>query len=334
MSIQRLCLAILCLFSLLGTTARAQAVDLCASTSATNDQTITACTQQIQSGTLTGKDLGHAYNNRGTGYAGNNQNDLAMADYNQALKIDPTNPQAYHNRGLLYQAKGQLDLAIADFTQALRIDPNYAHAYLNRGRAYHSNGQDNLAIPDYVQAIRIDPSSASAFFDLARAYDGTGRSDLAVDDYTQALKLDTKFTNAYSSRGYSEYVLGRPADAATDIAVAISLDRTYAYPVLLLHIIRSRMGTTDTAEFSTNAAALGTQWPAPIVSLYQGKTTAAQTLAAAQTDGQRCEARFYIAEWRLMRKESAEARSGFKEAVAICPSSYSEAFIARAELKR
>ena len=56
-----------------------------------------------------------------------------------------------------FDRKRKEDLAIADYTQALRINHDYAEAYYNRGSAYHRIGQDDLAIADFTEALRINP---------------------------------------------------------------------------------------------------------------------------------------------------------------------------------
>ena len=58
-----------------------------------------------------------------------------MADYNEAIRIDPRFAVAYRNRGILYLNKGDNNHAIADCDEAIRIDPKYAVSYDNRADA-------------------------------------------------------------------------------------------------------------------------------------------------------------------------------------------------------
>src|SRR5262245_38197752 len=39
---------------------------------------------------------------------------------------------AHHERGLSYKSKGDFDRAIADFSEAIRLDPNYARSQARR----------------------------------------------------------------------------------------------------------------------------------------------------------------------------------------------------------
>lgn len=71
---------------------------------------------------------------------------LALADYNAALKLNPQHVDAYHGRGAVYEKKGQLDLAIQDFTTCLALDPNCFRASYSRAACRNRKGDLDLAI--------------------------------------------------------------------------------------------------------------------------------------------------------------------------------------------
>jgi tetratricopeptide (TPR) repeat protein/uncharacterized membrane protein len=91
---------------------------------------------------------------------GARQDDQAaeLADYNEALKLDPSNIGALNNRGFLYTEQHDYDRAIQDLDEALKLKPNYALALRNRGDAYAAKGQADKAAADYKQALASNPS--------------------------------------------------------------------------------------------------------------------------------------------------------------------------------
>jgi tetratricopeptide (TPR) repeat protein len=64
------------------------------------DLRIRGCTAAIQSDKWRGEDLAWAYNNRGNAYKDKGEVDRAIADYDQALRLDPKYVKAYINRGV------------------------------------------------------------------------------------------------------------------------------------------------------------------------------------------------------------------------------------------
>jgi tetratricopeptide (TPR) repeat protein len=72
----------------------------------------------------------------------------AMADYSEAIRLDPNLAVAYNDRGLAYADKKEYDRAIADFSEAIRLDPKYALAYYYRAVAYRRIGREDLAKAD------------------------------------------------------------------------------------------------------------------------------------------------------------------------------------------
>ena len=72
--------------------------------------------------------------NRGIAYVELGQYQMAIEDYNKAIRLKPgIMLQAYNNRGNVYTKLGQYQMAIEDFNKAIRLKPDYAYAYNNRG---------------------------------------------------------------------------------------------------------------------------------------------------------------------------------------------------------
>jgi tetratricopeptide (TPR) repeat protein len=120
----------------------------------------------------------------------------AIADFSQALKLDPNNAKIYVERGNAYGDKGDNDRAIADYDQAIRLNPNFAEAYSNRGNAYLSKGDHDRAIADYDQAIRLNPNFAEAYYNRGNSYYVKRDYDRAIADYEAALRINPNHANA------------------------------------------------------------------------------------------------------------------------------------------
>ncbi len=112
----------------------------------------------------------------------------AIADYTEAIRLDPNYAKAYNNRAMAYQAKRDLNRAIADFSAAISISPTLAAAYLNRGLAFLSEGNVNNALDDFTEAIRLDPKSAQAYRMRAAIYESQGHLDMAAEDMARAAR--------------------------------------------------------------------------------------------------------------------------------------------------
>ena len=72
----------------------------------------------------------------------------AIAEYDEAIRLDPELFLAYLNRGTAYEAQGRYDRAIQDYDKAISLNPEFSLTYHNRGRAYHRLGQYRRAIQD------------------------------------------------------------------------------------------------------------------------------------------------------------------------------------------
>ena len=71
-------------------------------------------------------------------------------------KKDP-DPTLYYDRGMICLSLRDNCAAIADFNEAIRLDPNHAEAHFERGKAWYLEGQPHKSRYDFEEAMRLDP---------------------------------------------------------------------------------------------------------------------------------------------------------------------------------
>ena len=141
-----------------------------------------------------------AYSNRGLAYANKKDYDRAIKDLDGAIRMDPDNAPAYDDRGWTFSRKKQYDRAIADYNEAVRLDPKFARAYGNRCSAYREKRELDRAIADCDDAIRLDPKLAFAYNNRGNVYFDKKSYDRAIADYDEAIRLDPTLTVASDNR--------------------------------------------------------------------------------------------------------------------------------------
>src|SRR5262249_58226803 len=73
------------------------------------------------------------------------QDDLAIAKYLYAIRLDPIFIEAHHNLGLIYMRHNQFDKAAEAFAEVLRQDPRHVSSNLSLARIYISKGDKRVA---------------------------------------------------------------------------------------------------------------------------------------------------------------------------------------------
>ncbi len=81
--------------------------------------------------------------------------DDAIADYTEAIRLNPEYYWAYNDREAAYNKKGDFRHTIADFTEMIRLDPENGEAYHIRGGAYFLRGQKSKAEADFDKAKEL-----------------------------------------------------------------------------------------------------------------------------------------------------------------------------------
>ncbi len=80
---------------------------------------------------------------------GQNADQFAVLANQQAILLDPNNPQEYINLGGIYYQLGLFDQAQQQFQIAVSLKPDYANAYYNLGHALENQGKLTEALAQY-----------------------------------------------------------------------------------------------------------------------------------------------------------------------------------------
>ncbi|WP_066029892.1 tetratricopeptide repeat protein [Microcystis aeruginosa] len=170
----------------------------------------------------------NAYNNRGNLYYDLQKYDLALADYDKAIEINPNFAILYYNRGGVYYNQQKYELALSDINKAIDINPNYAEAYYNRGNIYYDLQKYELALSDINKAIELNPNYAEAYNNRGLLYKDLQKYDLALSDYSKAIDINPNLAEAYVNRGVLYRLQEKYDLALSDYSKAIEINRNLA----------------------------------------------------------------------------------------------------------
>jgi tetratricopeptide (TPR) repeat protein len=181
--------ALIALFSILAAPARADDMETCKKSD--GDDALAACTRLISSKTLRGGELAQAYVSRGLIYIRFKADwDRAIADYDEALKLNPKFAGAYAGRAAANLRKGNIDRALPDLNEGLRLDPKSPGIHNVFGYYYNKKGDHERALTEVNEALRLYPQYLYAFSNRGEIYEKKGEYTKALADFRMALSLD------------------------------------------------------------------------------------------------------------------------------------------------
>ena len=148
----------------------------------------------------------NAYVNLGVAYRAVNELDLAIESYTVMIALDPNSRatyEAYNNQGLVYLDKGDFNLAIQDFEKAIKLQPALVPGYVNRAAAYLWRNKEHLAIEDYTKVIELNPELVMAYYSRGTAWLSLREWEKAKTDLMTAkdkgLDITAAFHNTYGN---------------------------------------------------------------------------------------------------------------------------------------
>ncbi|MDR1830958.1 MAG: tetratricopeptide repeat protein [Candidatus Fibromonas sp.] len=170
------------------------------------------------------KAMAKAAYERGKVARDNKDHDKAIAEFTEAIRLDPNGDESYYfSRALLYYfPKKEYDKAIADYTEAIRIKPTFDLYYRSRGDCYKNMREYDKAIADYTEAIKVSPGNYRNYNSRGEIYKDKGDYDKAIADYTEAIRFSPDYAQYYA-RGDGYLAKGDYTKAVADFKEALRL---------------------------------------------------------------------------------------------------------------
>jgi lipoprotein NlpI len=171
--------------------------------------------------------------------------DRAIQSFDQVIRLSPNAP-AYSGRGAAYLLKGDFDDAVADFDQATKLDPRYANAYHNRGIARRVLGEFGQAIADFDRAIAIDPKYALAYYERGVTYFDQGALVRALADLKQSSLLNPKRIDT----ALWLYLVERQNNVPTDLAQSAKLFDGQGWPTPVIRLFLGKASPAEILQIA------------------------------------------------------------------------------------
>ncbi|MDX3693215.1 tetratricopeptide repeat protein [Streptomyces europaeiscabiei] len=178
----------------------------------------------------------------------------AVADLDRADALAPDDTTTLVLRGDYHRLLGDPDAAVADLDRAVALDPVRRSTWASRGAARHAQGRLDEALADLDRALELDGEYVWALVRRARVRRSRGEHGRQLADLHHAVALDPDAPWARCERGDALRAADRDEEALADYDRAIELDPLYASAYASRGVTRFRLGRHDEALTDLDAA--------------------------------------------------------------------------------
>ncbi len=184
----------------------------------------------------------------------------AAADFQQAIRLNPSRFEAFVDLGQVYQRQGRTDDALKQFARAIELRPNYAPLY--RGRANVLLGATDLS-PELRQMKVSDLEEA-----IARV--SAERRDAASRDLANAIRLESPGEQIIAADWTKQAVLFRASERDDEALAACDAALEIAPRYAPAHEARIKV-LLDLKEYDDLIRSCGAvlEWGKPSAKLYE-----------------------------------------------------------------
>ena len=170
-----------------------------------------------------------------------------LADFEQAIELDPRNLAAWRGRGIHYLTQEKYEKALEDFQTLLQNDPQDFAAHQAIAQTFKQMKQFDKALEHLDKVIESQPSSSLPYALKAQILEENGKIVEAIESLNQAIRVAPKdiaalMTRARMRTSQSQYDL-----AEGDVDRVLQLQPNMPQAILLRSIIGAAQGKFDEA---------------------------------------------------------------------------------------
>jgi adenylate cyclase len=187
--------------------------------------------------------------------------DRALAKVEDAIRLDPGNPNAYTARASVHmQFPDREDRAIAAADKAIELAPSFSTPHIFRGAALARKGELSEGLASIRKAYRLDPRAASSPVSsgvLAGIYAASGQMDKAVELWVAARAGNPDLLNARLSL-MDYYMSQGDEERAREVAAEVrSRHPDLTAELASEFVLRSRVKSADNVAMLANLRRAG-----------------------------------------------------------------------------
>lgn len=167
--------------------------------------------------------INRAYGIRGLYRANSGDPEAAIADFTEAMKLDPDDSKTYLNRALVYARTNRDKEAVADFTKAIEKAPHLPHAYSYRAIIYYKLKMPDAALNDCNLCLEADSTYYDCYITRGTLLFERQQYEMTLKDLTKAIFYNPTNSVGYKNRGQVYLQTGNYEKGCADLDEAIRL---------------------------------------------------------------------------------------------------------------
>ena len=133
----------------------------------------------------------------------------ALKEFEQELRVDPTNANAAYEAGEIHRKSAQFDKALALFSQAVKHYPDFEDALVGLGRTTVSLGRPEQALPSLRKALALNARNEVSWYQLSLAYKSLGNATEQGKALVEFQRLRSQKSQATDSANFSRQEVTR-----------------------------------------------------------------------------------------------------------------------------